>query len=315
MSRAKSERMLNLVAELLHTARPLTADELQERVPGYPSDKDSFKRSFERDKADLRETGVPIRVEPVPGRNPPEDGYRIDPSEYYVPDPGLDPDERAALHLAVETVRLDELAAFGGLHKLGVTESAGASGPTATATLTGDRRLAAAFAAVNEHRRARFRYSGRDREVDPFRLRHERGRWYLQAVDLGAGEPRAYRLDRFESDLVVGDAGSATSEVDLGANPLQLVGWSIGGEEPVTAEVALSAAQARVQASALGALADLTWREDGTAVLRLEVRNRDAFRTYVLGMLDDAEVLAPPDLRAEMVKWLEDLAGPRTVAP
>ena len=37
--------------------------------------------------------------------------------------------------------------------------------------------------------------------------------------------------------------------------------------------------------------------------------NRDGFRSFVLGFLDHAEVLSPPDLRDELVAWLEALVA------
>ena len=40
---------------------------------------------------------------------------------------------------------------------------------------------------------------------------------------------------------------------------------------------------------------------------RLEVRNVDAFRSFVLSFLDHAEVLEPAELRADVVAWLEAL--------
>jgi predicted DNA-binding transcriptional regulator YafY len=48
---------------------------------------------------------------------------------------------------------------------------------------------------------------------------------------------------------------------------------------------------------------------EGAVVVRLAVTNRDAFRSFVLGLLDHAEVLGPPELRAEITDWLD-----RTVA-
>ena len=45
--------------------------------------------------------------------------------------------------------------------------------------------------------------------------------------------------------------------------------------------------------------------EDGSVVVELEVVNRDAFRTWVLDLLEHAEVLSPPDLRDEFVAWLD----------
>ena len=36
--------------------------------------------------------------------------------------------------------------------------------------------------------------------------------------------------------------------------------------------------------------------------------NRSAFRSFVLGFLDHAEVLGPSELRDDMVAWLERVA-------
>jgi predicted DNA-binding transcriptional regulator YafY len=50
-------------------------------------------------------------------------------------------------------------------------------------------------------------------------------------------------------------------------------------------------------------------RPDGSVVLEVQVTNREAFRSFVLGFLDHAEILGPPELRADMVDWLEDLVS------
>ena len=81
----KLERLLNLIAALLETPRALSAEEIRARVPGYPDEAGpTFRRAFERDKDDLREMGVPLRVETVPGTDPPQTGYRIPRDEYYL---------------------------------------------------------------------------------------------------------------------------------------------------------------------------------------------------------------------------------------
>jgi proteasome accessory factor B len=51
--------------------------------------------------------------------------------------------------------------------------------------------------------------------------------------------------------------------------------------------------------------------DDGSVVVRMAVTNRAAFRSFVLGLLDSAEVLGPPELRAEVVDWLESMAHNR----
>ena len=48
---------------------------------------------------------------------------------------------------------------------------------------------------------------------------------------------------------------------------------------------------------------------DGSMTFRFEVRNEDAFRSFVLGFLDRAEVLGPVESRESMISWLRNLAG------
>jgi len=306
MAVPKIERLLDLIAELLHAERPLTSEQLHRRIPGYPPDKESFKRAFERDKKDLRDQGVPLRIETVPGSTPPQDGYRIDPDEYYLRDPGLDADELAAIHLAASAVRLEGASAAGGLRKLG----APLRGETAStiATLPTAPHLSTAFDAVAAGRRLQFRYGGKDRTVDPFRLQHQRGRWYLQGHDADAGEARSFRLDRVEGDMDAGERGSAEVDLDPADNPLQLDGWALGDDEPVEARVRIGPRQARVAVGQVGPDVPADWADDGSVVLTLPVRRPEGFRSFVLGFLDDAEVLAPDELRDDLIHWLRAVA-------
>lgn len=307
MAVPKIERLLDLVAALLHAERPLTAEQLHERIPGYPPEKDSFKRAFERDKKALREMDIPIRIEPVPGRMPPEDGYRIDPDEYHLPDPGLDADELAALHLATNAVRLDGTNTAAGLRKLGGT--VGGATPANIATLPAAPHLSMVFDSIGRHRQLRFTYRDKARVVDPFRLHHERGRWYLQGHDHSAGETRSFRLDRVDGPMEAGEPDSATVEVDPAEHPLTLDGWALGDEEPVTATVRVRGPQARVAVALVGDDVETEWEHDASVVLRFPVRRRDGFRSFVFGFLDDAEVLGPPELRDDVVEWLRAMAG------
>ena len=80
----------------------------------------AFRRAFERDKDDLREMGVPLGGEPRSRASiPAVEGYRIPKDRYYLRDPGLTPDELAALRLAASVVRLDGCRPGEGLLKLG----------------------------------------------------------------------------------------------------------------------------------------------------------------------------------------------------
>jgi proteasome accessory factor B len=58
----------------------------------------------------------------------------------------------------------------------------------------------------------------------------------------------------------------------------------------------------------LGESAVVERRPDGSVSVRLPVVNRSAFRTWVLDLLDHAEVLGPDELRDDLVAWLEAMA-------
>ncbi len=308
------ERLINLVAALLHADRPLTTEELRNRLPGYAEDHGSFRRAFERDKEALRDLGIPVEVEPVDDATQPGVvGYRIPKEAYYLTDPGLAPDELAALHLAASAVRLDGASGVEALWKLGgeVAEQGGfASGSpvAAVAALPGAAHLAPVFAAISVRRRIGFTYRDRARLVDPWRLSFRSGHWYLAGLDHDAGEERMFRLDRVSSEVdPTGEEGAFERPAHAGAQPPP---WQMGAEEALTARLLVDAGQATWAAGHVGPEAVEAWRPDGSVVLAVRVTNRHAFRSFVLGFLDHAEVLGPPELRAEMVHWLENLARP-----
>jgi predicted DNA-binding transcriptional regulator YafY len=74
----------------------------------------------------------------------------------------------------------------------------------------------------------------------------------------------------------------------------------------------VSATQAGWVDADLGGRAVAERRDDGSIVVRMAVTNREAFRSWVLGLLDHAEVISPPELRADLVQWLSALAATGT---
>jgi predicted DNA-binding transcriptional regulator YafY len=76
----------------------------------------------------------------------------------------------------------------------------------------------------------------------------------------------------------------------------------------VAAHVLVDASQAAAVVDQVGESAVTERRDDGSVLLELPVTNTAAFRSFVLGLLDAAEVVAPPELRAEMASWLEGIA-------
>ncbi|MGZ4692635.1 MAG: helix-turn-helix transcriptional regulator [Acidimicrobiales bacterium] len=306
----KLERLLNLITALLETTRPLTADELRARVPGYPENLAAFRRSFERDKDDLRDMGIPLVYEPVPGIDPPIDGYRIDRSRYYLRDPGFEPDELAALNLAATAVTLDGVEGVEGLWKLGGVVEAVGEEPAidgALAALPADPNLPALYQACTERRTASFTYNDELRTVEPQRVGYQRGHWYLTGWDQGRQGERNFRLDRIDGPVGTSPPGAFTRRstgAGLPGDP-----WLLGEGDEVVARLLVDPDQATWAARQLGDKVPAEARDDGSVVFDVAVTNWPAFRSFVLTFLDHAEVLGPPELRSQMVEWLREV-GP-----
>lgn len=317
MSAAKLERLLNLTALLLNTPRPLSAQEIHERIEAYPEDLAAFRRAFERDKDALRAMGFPLEVAEVPGREQPVDGYRIPKDRYYLRDPGLTPEELAALRLAASVVRLEGVSAQEGLFKLGglVEGPAGAGGPAEqagagleVAALPGAPDLGPLFAAIAAQAPVRFTYRGELRTVDPYRLDYQRGRWYLTGFDHLRAAERLYRLDRFESRIEA-LPGPRFERPATSVPGGRLEAWQLGEGTPIEARILVDAEQAPWAVQHLGPEAVVEERPDGAVVLAMTVTAVENFRSFLLGFLDHAEVLEPPELRDDVITWLDKIAA------
>ncbi|MBS1837967.1 MAG: WYL domain-containing protein [Actinobacteria bacterium] len=307
---AKADRLLNLVAALEASIVPLTAEELRERVPGYSGQTDeTFRRTFERDKDDLRTLGIPLETVPVEHLDPPTTGYRIRSDRYELEDPGFTPEELAALHLAATSVRLvgipaDELD--DALRKLGGL-TGGLDRPAELAAVVAPAALGSVFEAVLDRRPITFRYGGEERHLEPHRLQYERGRWYVSGHDTDRDAVRSFRLDRVGGTPTVGEPGGFEAPVDLPGVCLRP--WELGDAVPVTVHVLLDETAAGPVLREDPSLEVVERRGDGSVVVELQVSDPAGLRGFVLSHLERAELLDPPELRADLVAWLVALAG------
>ena len=304
---AKLDRLLNLVAALIDTTVPLTSDDIRERVPGYSQESDdAFHRSFERDKDDLRELGIPIETVTVEHLEQPRAAYTILRDRYELPDPGLEPDELAALHLAATTIQaegLDPDDAEEGLRKLGgLAAGAGPGADAPLGALPVPTQLIDLFAATLERRVVSFDYTGTARQVQPYRLQFERGRWYLSGHDLVRDAHRSFRVDRIDGAVTSGPAEAFERPDEVPGVVLRP--WELGEGDAVTARVRVDRELARAVLADDPTLVVAETGADGSVVLELAVRSTSGLRNFVLTMLDRAEILSPPELRADLLAWV-----------
>ena len=290
------ERRLELLM-LLRNATPLTRAEIADRLPVYAGDGEAPRQLFERDKRVLKSIGVPVRTVPAPG----EDGsrYTVDRAEYDLPALDLSLEERTALSIAATMVDFEAGWEDGAVRKLG---GPGAVPAPVVASLPADDHLPALHEGLRRRHPVRFRYRGRERRVRGQGFLFREGHWYLVAEDEGLR--KTFRVDRIDGRVAL-DEDETYEVVDRvrPADALPRDPVEIGDDAPVDARVRVSGPPAAREARRRPDRA--RWSDDGTVVeLVVPVTNRDAFRSWLLGLRDHAEVLEPVDLRAEVVDWL-----------
>ncbi|HZQ27401.1 MAG TPA: WYL domain-containing protein [Acidimicrobiales bacterium] len=314
-------RLTNLVALLLNARRPLTleeiAAELDPEAP-YPGADEARRQAFERDKRVLREEGIPVEAVSLDGEGG-RVGYRIRPEEYQLPDLDLTADERIALHLALAAVPLAGGWGTAAGWKLdggdGGAGGAGAAGDgvpdvAALAALPSVEALPSLFDGWRRRAPVSFGYHGEERTIDPYGLLFRDGFWYVVGHDHAREALRRFRADRIEGKVRVGAPGEF--EVPEGFDPAATLPgqpFRVGEGEAVDVDVAVDAVLAAKVTAEVGEPAVREWRPDGSVVVRVGVTNRAGLRSWVLGMLDHAEVLGPPEVREDVAGWLRAVAG------
>ncbi len=307
---------MNLVICLLSTRQFLTAERIRDAVPGYEAadgakaTDEAFKRMFERDKAELRDLGIPLET----GRNShfdAEDGYRIRRRDYELPAIEFDAAEAAAVGLAA---RLWQSATLGeparqALIKLRAagTDVRAADAPGAVPQLdASDPALPPLLAASRSATVVRFDYTKagssapETRTLEPWGVLSWRRRWYVAGFDRDRDQPRSFRLGRIIGSVqTVGGPGAfeRPDHVDL----LDMV----AGAQPERDRVA------RIQVSEGGAgqLRRIA-RSERDGVLTVDFTDTGWLARLVAGSGAAARVIEPADLAAAVVERLRAVAGP-----
>ena len=315
MAARRAERLVNLVICLLSTRQFLSAERIRDAVPGYEAGDGSratdeaFKRMFERDKAELRELGIPLET----GRNSSfdtEDGYRIRRGDYELPAIEFDAAEAAAVGLAA---RLWQSATLGeparhALIKLRAagTEIRAADTPGAVPHLdASDPSLPALLEAARTSTVVRFDYQksgagmAESRTLEPWGVLSWRRRWYVAGFDRDRDEPRSFRLSRIAGRVeTVGrpHAFQRPEKVDL----LSMVAGRWAGDDRL--------ALVRVAGTGAGQLRRIA-DSDVEGVLTIAFTDRNWLARTIASAGASAVVLEPPDLVDAVVERLRAVAG------
>jgi proteasome accessory factor BC len=307
------ERVTDLVLVLLDTQQPLTLDAIAHQVPGYPTEHAARRQAFERDKRLLRDEGIPVVTQRLPGNE--QYGYLIDRDSFYLPEMDLEPDEQVALHLAVAGVHLGDPSGRDALLKLG---AAGLGDVRPIASLVPPAALIELYEAVRTRSDATFIYRGTTRRIAPVGLWFRFGHWYLVAWDLEREAVRTFRVDRIDGEVVRGEPGRGAVpdgvEVDVEA-ALPDEPWEADGDDRIEMRIRVDALEARRVVDEVGEDKVAARDEDGAVVLVLGVASFPSIRSWVVGLLEHATIIEPPAFRDELVAWLTALTEPADPIP
>jgi predicted DNA-binding transcriptional regulator YafY len=307
---ATSARLLRLLS-LLQARPEWPGPELAERL-GVTT------RTIRGDVERLRGLGYPVHARPGVGG-----GYRLG-AGAALPPLLLDDDEAVAVAVGLRTAangsvtgiqetsvralaKLEQVLPSRLRHRVRAVQAATveipSDGPTVDAEV-----LTAIAGACRDHQRLRFDYrdhdgSGSLRTVEPHRLAHHRGRWYLVAWDVDRADWRTFRADRVAPRIPTGPrfVPRDPPDGDVATYLLRGVGaatWRYRARVTVHAPAALVAA--RVPPAVLVEAVD-----ERSCTVDAGSDTPQMLAVY-LGMLDaDFEVRQPPEL-VEQLATLAD---------
>lgn len=303
----QAERVLNLLALLSDSSRFWTQDEIGNATMMYGA---ADRANFERDKAVLREMGIPIETKTLGGDAAGKMAYRIDRREMELANINFTDAERRALQIALSAVHIDTSWAERAGLKLGL-DDVDLPMVSFINLPVGLEMLPVLADAAARSVRVEFPYTGgQTRSLQPYGLLSRAGFWYVVGHDMLRDAVRSFRVDRIAGDVTVTDE---TFERPTGfdieaavATDAQMLGGS-GSDE--SARVLIDADLAPSVVREFGESAVVETRTDGSIIVEVPCGNRPAFRSWVLGLVAGAEVLSPADARQDIVEWLTAIAG------
>ncbi len=319
-------RQLSLISYLMAERRPVTAPEIRRDVEGYSvMNEDAFARRFYADRSELEALGIALAVEkPVDGLVE-QENYSLPPENFHLPPIAFTDRELAALRTALQL--LDGEFAYAEPLRLALQQiSWGRPSPlvapeqsTVALGITGSagghdvsQRLAKIETAIFRRKTILFDYHTMERDdigsrrVDPYQLLYQGGQFYVVGRSHERSAIRVFRLSRIRGK--VGYATKAEHDFQRPANfdpraYANRIDWQFG--EPVgTAEVWISQRIAWQIERHFGRYGEIQGAgeeaDPGDRLFATRYANARQLIAWVLGLGENARIVGPPELVAEL---------------
>jgi proteasome accessory factor C len=331
-------RQLSLISYLMAERRPVTALDIKRDVEGYSGmNEDAFARRFYADRAELESLRIPLTVEkPIDGVAE-QENYSLRPENFHLPAIEFTDSELAALATALslldgefayaEPLRLAlQQITWGRPSPLAAPDQRGvALGITASA---GGHELSHSLAkietAIFRHKTITFEYFTMERgelglrTVDPYHLLFQGGQFYLLGFAHEREALRVFRLSRIRGKVAYATKAEHDFRRPADFDPrayANLAAWQFG-EPAGSAEIRIAERIAWLLERHYGRYGEI--REIEGSADRLFVTdysNQRQLISWVLGLGENARILAPAELASELERRLALLIERHTTPP
>lgn len=331
-------RQLSLISYLMAERRPVTALDIKRDVEGYSGmNEDAFARRFYADRAELESLRIPLTVEkPIDGVAE-QENYSLRPENFHLPAIEFTDSELAALATALslldgefayaEPLRLAlQQITWGRPSPLAAPDQRGvALGITASA---GGHELSHSLAkietAIFRHKTITFEYFTMERgelglrTVDPYHLLFQGGQFYLLGFAHEREALRVFRLSRIRGKVAYATKAEHDFRRPTDFDPrayANLAAWQFG-ERAGTAEIRIAERIAWLLERHYGRYGEIREIEGSADRLFVtEYANERQLISWVLGLGENAHILAPAELAGELDRRLALLIERHTKPP
>ena len=331
-------RQLSLISYLMAERRPVTALDIKRDVEGYSGmNEDAFARRFYADRAELESLRIPLTVEKPLDGVAEQENYSLRPENFHLPAIEFTDSELAALATALslldgefayaEPLRLAlQQITWGRPSPLTAPDQRGvALGITASA---GGHELSQSLAkietAIFRHKTITFEYYTMERDetghrtVDPYHLLFRGGQFYLLGYAHERSALRVFRLSRIRGKVAYATKAEHDFRRPADFDPrayANLAAWQFG-DIVGTAEIRIAERIAWLLERHFGRHGEI--REiagSGDRLFLTEYASERQLVSWVLGLGENAEVIGPPELAAELRRRLALLVDRHTRPP
>jgi proteasome accessory factor C len=331
-------RQLSLISYLMAERRPVTALDIKRDVEGYSGmNEDAFARRFYADRAELESLRIPLTVEKPLDGVAEQENYSLRPENFHLPAIEFSDSELAALATALslldgefayaEPLRLAlQQITWGRPSPLAAPDQQGvALGITASA---GGHELSQSLAkietAIFRHKTITFEYFTMERgelgarTVDPYHLLFRGGQFYLLGHAHERGALRAFRLSRIRGKVAYATKAEHDFRRPADFDPrayANLAAWQFG-EIVGTAEIRIAERIAWLLERHFGRYGEIREVEgSGDRLFVTDYASERQLVSWVLGLGENAHVLAPAELAAELARRVALLIERHTKLP